>query len=162
MILVTVGTQRFSFNRLIEKVDNLVGQGLITDHVIVQIGNSDYHPIYCSYIDFLPENEFDDLIKKSETVITHGGIGTITKSLFLEKKVIIVPRMKKYKEHVDNHQIEIGKKFSEMGYTLFCRNVDNLNEMIEEVAKKEFRRFQLSWYGVAMYVQNYLKSLEDE
>lgn len=162
MILVTVGTQKFPFNRLLKKVDSLIEQGIITDSVTAQIGYSDYHPLHYSYVDFISEEKFDELIKNSDILLTHGGIGTIIKGLLLKKKVIIIPRMKEYKEHVDNHQIEIGERFSQMEYTLFCKNIEELSDMIKDASVRTFREFHFSWYHVARYIQNYLNNLEED
>lgn len=159
MMLMTVGTQKFPFDRLLKKVDSLIERGMIIDRVTAQIGYSKYRPVHYSYVDFLPEEKFNILIQKSDILLTHGGIGTITKGLLLKKKVIIIPRMKEYGEHVDNHQIEIGEEFSKRGYTLLCKDIEKLDEKIEEVYKKEFREFNFSWCQTAEYIQEYLENL---
>ncbi len=140
MILVTVGTQRFPFNRLLKKVDDLVAQREIMDTVVGQTGHSDYRLQNYSGREFYGEEEFYSLINQCEILITHGGIGTITKGLLLKKKVIIVPRRKEYGEHIDNHQIEIGQRFSELEYAVFCENLDGLGEALKEIRKKSERK----------------------
>ena len=44
MILITVGSQKFQFNRLLSKIDELIEKKVITDKVFAQIGVSDYKP----------------------------------------------------------------------------------------------------------------------
>lgn len=162
MLLMTVGTQKFRFDRLLRKMDTLIEQGIIKDKVIAQIGYSNYHPLYYSYTDFISEKEFNILIEKSDILITHGGVGTVIKGLLCKKRVIIVPRKKEYGEHIDNHQFEIGEEFSKRGYTVLCKDIEELAEKIEEVSKREFSVFNYSWFPIAEYVQNYLKTLEGD
>ena len=160
MILVTVGTQRFPFNRLLKKVDDLIDKKVVADEVIGQTGHSDYRPRYYSGSDFFEEEEFYALIDRCEILITHGGIGTITKGLLLKKKVIIVPRRKEYGEHIDNHQMEIGERFSEMGYTVFCRDPDRLEDALKEIDRIDSKPFHLSWVRSAGFVRDYLSAAE--
>lgn len=52
MIFVTVGTHEQPFNRLIQKVDELKKDGVITEDVIIQTGFSTYEPKYCQWSKF--------------------------------------------------------------------------------------------------------------
>lgn len=42
MIFVTVGTHEQPFNRLVQEIDNLKRDGVITEDVIIQTGYSTY------------------------------------------------------------------------------------------------------------------------
>ena len=161
MIFVTVGTQKFSFDRLLKKIDELVENGTIQEQIIVQKGHSTYRPVHCAWSDFFPEESFYSLLQKSNLIITHGGIGTILKSLTLKKKVIVVPRLKKYGEHIDDHQLEIGNKFGQMGYVLTCKDVSQLEKYIEKAENMEFQEFRFSYQNVATYISTYLADLEE-
>lgn len=77
MIFVTLGSQKFQFNRLLEAVDNLIINEVIKDKVFAQIGYSDYMPRNYEYKNFLDRDEFLQLEKKSDIIITHGGTGAI-------------------------------------------------------------------------------------
>lgn len=54
MIFVTVGTHEQPFNRLIQKVDELKKDGVITEDVIIQTGFSTYEPKYCQWSKLIP------------------------------------------------------------------------------------------------------------
>ena len=108
MIFITVGTQKFQFNRLLKIVDDLIGEKLISDNVVAQVGHSRYIPKNFNSFQFKSENEINLLIENADIIITHSGVGSITTALKLQKKVIVVPRLKEYKEHVDDHQLEIA------------------------------------------------------
>ena len=111
MILLIVGTQKFQFNRLLMTIDKLIDEKKITERVVAQVGNSDYKPVNYEFQDFFDSNKFDLLMDESTLIITHGGVGSIVSALKKNKKVIVVPRLKKYNEHIDDHQLEIVEEF---------------------------------------------------
>ena len=51
MIFVTVGSTHF--DPLIETIDNLILEKVISDNVICQIGNGKYEPRNCKFYRFL-------------------------------------------------------------------------------------------------------------
>lgn len=114
MIFITLGSQKFQFNRLLKAIDKLVEQEKIKEEVFAQIGYSDYQPINYKYKQFLDRDEFADMEEKADIVITHGGTGAIIGAVKKGKKVIAVPRLAKYGEHVDNHQLQLLKEFEDM------------------------------------------------
>ena len=133
MIFITLGSQKFQFNRLLEEVDKLIEQGIITEEVFAQIGYSDYKPKYNKFLD---RDEFNEIIKKCDKVITHGGTGAIINAVKNNKKVIAIPRLAKYGEHVDDHQLQIVKKFKEMGVISICNDTKYLKKIYDEIESK--------------------------
>lgn len=124
MILVTLGTQDKEFSRLLEEVEKLINKGVINEEVIAQVGSTSYVSNKMKIVDYLSRNDLLNYINKADFIITHGGVGTIIDSLNLGKKVIAVPRLKKYKEHVNDHQLEIVNEFSQLGYILDGTNLE--------------------------------------
>ncbi|EGW41275.1 PssE/Cps14G family polysaccharide biosynthesis glycosyltransferase [Desulfosporosinus sp. OT] len=141
MIFVVLGTQKFQCNRLLKQVDELIESGEIDEPTFAQVGHSDYRPKYYKYIDFLDKASFDEKVKECSLLITHGGVGTIIAGINYRKPVIVFPRLKKYSEHVDDHQMEIARAFSKKGYVLMCCEEDNLGELI-----KNSRTFKFGIY----------------
>jgi UDP-N-acetylglucosamine transferase subunit ALG13 len=108
MILVTVGTEQYPFNRLMHWIDLLLGQGLIQDEVLVQSGNCTVIPGGAKVYQFLKEDKFRDLLQQADLVIAHCGEGTVLLLDSLNKPYILVPRSFEFQEHVDNHQVEMA------------------------------------------------------
>ena len=77
MIFVTLGSQKFQFNRLLIEIDRLIEEKKITEEVFAQIGYSDYKPRNYEYKEFLDRDRFADVMNMSDKVITHGGTGAI-------------------------------------------------------------------------------------
>ena len=128
MIFVTVGSQKFQFNRLLKKIDELITEGVITEEVFAQTGASDYIPQNYSYENFLDRTEFASKISECDKVITHGGTGVIIGAVKKGKKVLAVPRYAKFGEHVDDHQLQLLHQFDELGIIIACYELDELKE----------------------------------
>lgn len=141
MIFVTLGSQKFQFNRLLEKVDELIAQRVINDEVFAQTGYSDYTPKNYDYKQFLDREEFLAIEAKANIVITHGGTGAIIGAVKEGKKVIAVPRLAKYGEHVDDHQIQLIKQFDRMGIIEACYEIEKLEEAYKKSKVTEYNRY---------------------
>lgn len=135
MIFVSLGTQDKDFTRLVEKIEELKKSGKIKEEVVVQLGNTKYKSEFIKCIDFMPMEDFDKYLKNCRYLITHGGVGTILTALKYNKKVIAVPRLSKYNEHVNDHQLELIEAFSLDTYILGCKTLDDLEENITKVSK---------------------------
>ena len=96
MILVTLGTQNNSFHRLLEEVQKNIDNGNIKEEVIVQNGYTKFDSKQMKLIKEIPQDEFNKLIDQANLVITHGGVGSIITAITKGKKVIAIPRLKKY------------------------------------------------------------------
>lgn len=127
MIFVILGTHELEFKRLLEYLEKMD----IKEEVIIQSGNTKFVSNKYKVIPFLDQNDFNQYIKESTLVITHGGVGSILTALTHKKKVITMPRLSKYNEHNDDHQLEICNKLSKDGYTINCTDYDSLKEAIE-------------------------------
>ena len=132
MILVTVGTQDKSFKRLINEIDSLVNKKIIKDEVIMQTGYTEYKG-NITHFAFTSEDELNELVKKCDILITHAGVGSIFKGLEYGKKVIAVPRLKKYREHINNHQLDISNNFLNMGYIKVVNDINDLGKTIKNI-----------------------------
>lgn len=141
MILVTLGTQDKNFVRLLEKIDQLINNGLIKDKVIVQAGFTKYNSENMEIFDLIPQDEFNDLMDKADIIITHGGVGNIISALEKNKKVIAVPRLAKYGEHINDHQTQIIAKFNALGYIIGLQDVDELDDAIKQIKKFKPKKF---------------------
>lgn len=109
MIFVTVGTHEQPFDRLIKEIDRLKGEGIIREEVVIQTGYSTYEPKYCTWFKLLPYEQMQHYVKNADIVITHGGPSSFMMPLQMGKIPIVVPRQKKYGEHVNDHQLDFAQ-----------------------------------------------------
>ena len=131
MIFVCVGSREYPFNRLIEKLDQLLEKGAITDTVFAQIGQSTYLPKNYQYKRFLSVDEFKEYQSKADLIISHGGTGALISALKMGKQLLAVPRLAKYGEHIDDHQLQVKEVLAKEGYLRRVLDMDDLLETIE-------------------------------
>lgn len=159
MIFVTLGSQKFQFNRLLKKIDELIEAGHLQDKVFAQIGYSDYIPENFEYEQFVDRERFARLEADADVIITHGGTGAIVGALKKRKKVIAVPRLAKYGEHVDNHQLQIIEQFSEMGFIVPCNDIAELQDSLNKISEFQGKEYISNTDKFIENIEDYLKTL---
>lgn len=133
MIFVTVGTHEQPFNRLIEYIDNLKKDGVITEDVVMQIGYSTYEPKYCEWQKLYPYQQMLKFVDEARIVITHGGPSSFIMPLQVGKTPIVVPRQKKYDEHVNDHQVSFAREVEKrMGTIITVVDINDLKDTITD------------------------------
>jgi len=138
MIFVTVGTNDHSFDRLLRKIDEMIEKGKIKEEVIIQIGHSKYIPKNAKWFRFETYENVKKLNKGARLIITHGGVGSILTALIYKKPVIAVPRMMKFNEHVDDHQVELVKELSSKFKIRAVFDIDDLEKELKIDAKPKY------------------------
>jgi len=146
MIFLTVGTQ-FPFDRLVKAVDELVGRNGFDEEIYAQIGDSSYQPRNFKAIPLLEKKVFDKRISEASCIVSHAGMGIMTMALDNEKPLLVMPRLRRYREVVNDHQVAIAKKFEQLGYVLAAYSVEELPEKIQQLStftpKKRVSQVQL-------------------
>jgi UDP-N-acetylglucosamine transferase subunit ALG13 len=133
VILVTVGTNEARFDRLLRALDVLPGG----EELVVQHGPSAVRPTGATCVDFLP---FDDLaaeIRRARVVITHAGVGSTIASLLNGKRPLVVPRLARHGEAVDDHQVAFGRRLHDAGLVRFVEDPALLLEAVAETNEAE-------------------------
>ena len=103
--------------------------------------------------DFISLEKFNEYMKEARIVITHAGVGTIITGLKLNKKMIVAPRLCKYDEHVNDHQLQILETFAKGKYIIPLEDFTKLEEMINmDFKPKEFKSNN----------ENFINLLDDE
>lgn len=131
MILVTLGTQKEPFTRLLDYIEN----SNIEEEIIVQNGHTLYESKKMKLINFTTYNEMEEYIKNARVIITHAGTGSVLTPLKKGKKIIVCARQKKYEEHIDDHQLELVEVFKDGGYVLELNENNSLDDLLQEIKK---------------------------
>ena len=159
MIFVTVGSQKFPFDRLLKQVDQIVENRVITEKVIVQTGHSRYAPRFCHCRAFYGREEFSDLLERCDVLITHGGAGTMVEAAERGKKTVAVPRLARYGEHVDDHQLELTRQLHAMNLVYACLEMERLAEALRWVRNHRFNRFCSNTEAFSSALNNFFRTL---
>lgn len=162
-IFITLGSQKFQFNRLLKAVDELCENKEEKEReIFAQIGYSTYKPKHFEYKNFLNRDEFLEKMSKADIVITHGGTGAIISAVKMKKKVIAVPRLSEYGEHVDDHQLQLIKQFSDLHLIYSCEDVSKLNIALEIVENTEYRNYVSNTKTIINSIENFIQETINE
>jgi len=131
MILVIVGTEKYPFNRLVEKVDSLKSQGKIEDDLLIQTGSTAFEPRSCQWQRAFLFDRICEKIRDADLIISHAGAGTTILAVEYGKKLILVPRKKELGEHVDDHQGQLADRIAKLGLAKVIHNIDDLEKYID-------------------------------
>lgn len=151
MILVTLGTQKEQFKRLLDYIEH----SQIKDDIIVQSGHTKYESKKMKLFDFIPYEEMEKYIKKADVIITHAGTGSVLMPLKMGKKVIVCARLSKYEEHIDDHQQQLADIFSEEEYVLELNENNSLDELFKKIKTFKPKKFISN-------SENFIKKLKAE
>jgi UDP-N-acetylglucosamine--N-acetylmuramyl-(pentapeptide) pyrophosphoryl-undecaprenol N-acetylglucosamine transferase len=121
-IVVTLGTNPFGFRRLVERLVEILPEDA---DVLWQTGSTDTWGLGIDARPSLPAAELDYALSRADLVIAHSGSGSALSALDAGLKPILVPRRKRYEEHVDDHQEELASALSSRKLA-FAREVDDL------------------------------------
>lgn len=139
MIFVTVGMHDQGFERLIRKMDEIAPE--LGEEVLIQIGHTRYEPKNAEWFRFLADD--DDILKiykKASLIVSHGGAGTLLSALSLAKPLVVVPRMKRFGEHIDDQQLELAEAMEEKECASIAYDVDEILEKIDSMRWKQEKK----------------------
>ena len=159
MIFVTLGTQDKNFDRLLEAIDREIKKGNIKERVVVQAGITEFKSNDMEIFDLISKEEFDKLMKECDLLITHGGVGSILTGLSYGKKVIAAARLAKYKEHINDHQVQIVGEFVDKGYILELKDFSKLDEVLKKVKKFKPKKYKSNTGNMIKLLEDYIDNL---
>ena len=133
MIFFTLGTYPLAFDRLLVAIDGLCDENIIKNEIFGQIGHTKYKPRNFEYVNILKKDDFDLKLKSATALISHAGMGTISMALENDKPLLVFPRLKEYKEVVNDHQLHTARKFEQLGHVLAAYKIEELSGQIEKL-----------------------------
>ncbi len=158
MIFLTVGTQ-FPFDRLVKAVDKAAGTNGFDEKIVAQIGDSSYCPENLEATSSVEKAIFDQHFTNADCIISHAGMGTITMALDQRKPLLVMPRLKKYGEVVNDHQLAIAKKFEQLGYLLVAYSAEDVPAKMKQLKSFVPKERQPSADNVAAHISTFLNEL---
>jgi UDP-N-acetylglucosamine transferase subunit ALG13 len=134
LVFVTVGTERYAFARLVGWIDDWarsdVGRGA---RCFVQYGAGEA-PRSAEGADFLTFPEMQGFLSRATAVVCHGGTGSVMLARTLGRKPIVVPRVKRYGENVDDHQVDFAVRLRGLGEAEMAESFDELRSLLDDAA----------------------------
>lgn len=159
MIFLTVGTYPLQFDRLVQAVDKAAKDQVVDEEFFAQIGSCKYKPKYIKFAEMLPKSQFDSYFKDASCIVGHAGMGTISMALEEGKPALVMARMAKYKEHVNDHQVSTAEMFEKLGHILVARTSDELPKQLKQLKDFVPHTREATPQLVAERIGQYLRSL---
>jgi len=161
MIFVTVGTHEQPFDRLVKAIDQLIEKEIIQEDVFIQRGYSLYKPRLCESAEFISFSEMRTRIEEARIVVTHGG-GSVMLIIHAGKVPIVVPRLKKFDEHVDNNQFYFAKKLEEKAKIIAIYDLEEIEEKIGNYDRlvRELRKYAILEMDPKEKISHFIRALE--
>jgi UDP-N-acetylglucosamine transferase subunit ALG13 len=118
MIVVTTGTNEWAFDRLVRAAANFDGD----EPLFVQHGASQEPHGRGEWVDFIPFDELESRMRAARVVVSHAGVGSIMLARRAGHRPIVLPRLGRLGEAVDDHQVEMGRRLHASGLVTFVED----------------------------------------
>lgn len=126
MIFATVGSTQIPFERFIRALETLPGDQLLVQHGPVP------PPAGAARANaFMQFPEMIESMEAADVVVCHAGAGSILCALRAGHRPVVVPRLKRYQETVDDHQVEFSRALAAEGKVIAVEDLGRLNEAVE-------------------------------
>lgn len=133
MILVTLGTIPFPFDRAVLWLRILLNREVINEPVFLQYGNSNISPLeghpLVTLEPTITSSHLSQLVDESRLVISHAGQGSTRMLAAKETPFVLLPRLKSFGEHIDDHQLLFAQSVIQFGIYYFV-TLDGLEKGI--------------------------------
>jgi len=132
---VTVGNATQPFPRLLRTIVEHAER--LPQPVTIQYGNNDFSCKTCQAVAFMNMEQYAQTLTEATAVVMHAGVGSIIHALRVGKVPIVVPRLSKYREHIDNHQLEIAQSLAGDGKVILVLDVEKLESAVQEALARQ-------------------------
>jgi UDP-N-acetylglucosamine transferase subunit ALG13 len=129
LILLTLGTHEQPFDRAIDMVEALAGDEPVLvqhGHTPPRLGTAGFE-----WVEFVERERMRELVAEASTVICHAGVGCIVTAVSLGKTPVVIPRLARHGEHVDDHQLQITTEMEAAGMVVACVDASALAGAVE-------------------------------
>lgn len=136
MIFTTVGTQ-LPFDRLLRGIDRWAAHNHDV-RIVAQAGVSNSRFENIQTVSHLSQAEFRDHIKAARLVVAHAGMGTILSAAELGLPVILMPRLAKFCEHRNDHQLDTAKEMARLSNVTIVEDGESLHQALDLARARNF------------------------
>ena len=133
MIFLTVGTAMF--DPLVKVMDKMVGDSIIKEPVVAQIGRGQYIPRNMRYFRFI--KSLSKAYDSADIIVSTGGAGTTIECVTKGKRLVVVENT----TLMEGHQAQLIGEMARRGHLIWCRDPNSIEDCIEEARRKTFEPF---------------------
>jgi len=133
LVFVTVGTDSYRFDRLIEWIDSWFESDVaVRARCFVQHGTAS-PPTRVTSQPFLGYPQMSELLDRAAVIVSHAGPATIHACADRNKKPIVVPRLPRLGEIVDDHQVRFARRLAATAEIELAESEQALHDRIEHL-----------------------------
>jgi UDP-N-acetylglucosamine transferase subunit ALG13 len=126
VIFVSLGTQAYPFDRLLRGLDG------VEEELVIQGGSSTHRPAGATWFDFLDFPQLVQYVRSARVVVVHAGVGSVMTALGEGKRAVVVPRLVRYREAVDDHQLHFARRMDSVGLVRLVEDPAELRAAVAE------------------------------
>jgi UDP-N-acetylglucosamine transferase subunit ALG13 len=128
VIFATVGSHpTFKFERLLRALEGLDGEQLD-----VQYGPGRPPANAAAAAPWMPFAEIVAQMERASHVVSHAGVGTILCAVGAGHVPIVFPRLRRFEETVDDHQLDLARKLEGTGRVVVVESAEALAGAVRE------------------------------
>jgi UDP-N-acetylglucosamine transferase subunit ALG13 len=131
MIFVTIGSHQ-PFDRLIRTIDE-IAPSLNEETIIAQVCKTNYKVKNIQSVEFVSPAEFNSYFTQAKLIISHAGMGTIISALVDEKPILVMPRLERYHETRNDHQLATARRLQELDYIHVAFDESELKDKVKSL-----------------------------
>lgn len=135
MIFVTVGTHHQPFHRLLGALASLA----TLDELVVQHGNGPAPPEADLAVAYLSPSEIAGYVDRARAVVMHAGVGSFVVAWRAGHVPVMVPRLRRHGEHVDDHQSQLVRALERERKIVAVWDVDQLADAVRAASPRRPR-----------------------
>ncbi len=124
MIFVTVGMHSEGFARLVKGADALAA--CLAEAVVIQAGATAYQPRHARCFGFAPLEDMERWCAAADVIVAQAGAGSILTAQRVGRPLVLVPRLRRYGESIDDHQRELARALQASGRAVMVEDTDQL------------------------------------
>ena len=157
MIVVTLGTIPYPFERAVGWISELIRLKVISESVFIQHGVTNIDPLLRHRLvtasPIVESDRFIDLIDQASLVISHAGQGSTRLLAERRASFVLLPRLAQYREHIDDHQLFFAKSVKNSGVG-YCSDIGELASAVSNPPP----RFDKRLFEEASLVEHLVKA----
>jgi beta-1,4-N-acetylglucosaminyltransferase len=135
VIFATVGSTQIPFERFVRALEALPGEQLLVQHGPVE------PPAGAAQTNaFMQFPQMIESMEAADVVVCHAGAGSILCALRAGHTPVVVPRLKRFQETVDDHQVEFSRALAADGKVIAVENLDDLATAVKSAPTRASAR----------------------
>jgi UDP-N-acetylglucosamine transferase subunit ALG13 len=128
LILVTVGNAHHPFERLVHAADEIAAR--LEERVLIQSGHTPCQTRHAEQVAFLAVDDYEAAAAEARLIVAHAGSGSVITAFRQGKPLIVMPRLKRFGEHVNDHQLELAVALAGDSRVRVVQNAEELGAAI--------------------------------